>query len=56
MRTEHECSGISVALAECATRLFRMRQINIEIVVPLRISTLNRMMHHVARDYRVLTV
>src|SRR6202451_472481 len=54
MRSEHQHSRVGVTLAELAPRLLCHRPVGVEIVIPLGITALNRMMHQVAGDDSVL--
>src|SRR5271156_1425679 len=54
MRPEHDDVGVRVFLAERAPRLLRHREVGIETVVPFGKFALNRVMHQVTGDHRVL--
>src|SRR5882757_1699189 len=56
MSAEDLHSAVGIFLAKRTARFFRHRSVGIERVVPFGIPALNRMMHQVAGDHRVLTV
>src|ERR1700721_2197486 len=56
MRPENDDVGVRVFLAERAPRLLCHRAVGIESIVPFRIFALNRMMHQVAGDDRILSL
>ncbi len=56
MSSQHEDAGIRIALAERAPGFLRLRQVHIKVVVPFGIAALNRMMHQVAGNHRILAL
>src|SRR5580658_10401064 len=56
MRSEHQHSRVGVTLAELTPRLLCHRPVDVEIVIPLGITALNRMMHQITGDDSVLTL
>src|ERR1700682_3078124 len=56
MGSEDLHSAVGIFLAKRTARFFRHRSVGIERVVPFGISALNRMMHQVSGDHRVLTL